>query len=203
MLRGTLLAALADERDHIEDQQLEDIVEDVMKLQGVEEVIRPDMRIGFETELGDLLRDVQDIWYDVQHSTQVFQSSFARVPGAQVACFKLRAVEPLQDGGGGTSPPNDDDDDDDGNDNDGAMLFPMVVLLGEEQTPVAMGTVVRTSQMATLIREEGRATRVVEAGPSRPKHKSRTLSLSSSVRTGQAKEAFLPRAVAPDGSSKA
>src|SRR5690242_754565 len=181
MLRGMLLAALADQRDSAEDQLSEHIVEEVMRSHGVEDVIRPEQHIGFQNELTNMLDGVMDIWYKVQHSTQVFQSNFTPVHGTQVAHFILKTVGPETDNSSRSEVHEDD--------NESVMLFPTLVLLGKQQIPVTAGTVIRKSLIASLIREEWRTARVGEpANVPRPRLKSRALSMSSSARSGRAKE---------------
>ena len=158
VLRGMLLAALEDQRDNAEEQLSEFIVEEVMKRQGVADVVRPEFYDGFVGSLENILSDVQDIWQKVQYSTQVFESSFE---GTQVADFEWKVAEPQQDNPSQGQAHEDD--------NDVVMLFPIIFLVGNEKRPITTGTIVRQSRISALIKEERRNSRPVDSGPSRPR----------------------------------
>lgn len=193
MLRGMLLAALEHQRDHAEGQMLDWIIEDVVKRQGVEIVVRPDLASAFYSSLEDILSDVQDIWAKVQYSKQVFESRFELT---QVTDFAWH-VPGLQLSDPSQAQPYDDDD-------DLVILFPTVFLVSNEKAPITTGTIVRKSRISALMKEERRHSRAAEPGPARPRQRQRTMSTNSSARNGTAREAFLSRpAGSADGPPKA
>ena len=179
-----LLDVLQSQRHVAEDSLAERIVEDVMRRHGVQDVVRPDSHEGFVSTLEDILGDVQDIWRKVQHSTLVFKSEF---DGTQATDFNW-AVSVPQSGDSSQDQTHEGDV-------DIAVLFPMLFLLGNEKRPVTSSTIIRKSQIDALIKEERRHTRSAEPGPSRPRLRQRTMSISSNARNGQAREAFLSQTV--------
>lgn len=181
VVRGMLLEVLGGERETAKTELSKRIAEEVMREQGVEQIICREDHLDFQTTLEGFSRSVQELWSVVQYSTMVFESSFGDFQGKEFdwTVANVAKSESPQ------SPIHGDDE-------DVVMLFPRISLVGNEDECIAPGTVVRKSQISTLLKEERRNVRSAEDGPSRSRQRpGRTLSMSSSVRNGPTKEPFL------------
>ncbi|KAL1603124.1 hypothetical protein SLS59_004782 [Nothophoma quercina] len=181
VVRGMLLAVLAGERENAKAELSRRIAEDVMRERGVEQIISREDHLDFVNTLEGLLSSVHELWSDVQYSTKVFESSFEDFQGKEFdwAVANVAESESTQ------SPMQGDEE-------DVVLLFPKILLVGNEDKCIAPGTIVRKSQISALFKEERRNVRSAEDGPSRARQRpGRTLSMSSSIRNGPTKEPFL------------
>jgi hypothetical protein len=187
-LRGMILSVLQDERETAEDHLIDLAIKELMRENGIEDIIPPGSNKDFVSHLKDILGDVQDIWRVAQYSKQMFASYFEhiQIPGSEWSPFKLQASKSAQ------VPTHDAED-------DCIVLFPRIYLMlpGEGLKPITTGAVLSKSQIRAMAREERDNNRSAEKKSIRSRNKSgRTLSMSTDARTGHVRDAFLSQAAA-------
>jgi hypothetical protein len=182
-LRGMILSVLHDQRESAEDYLVNQAVKELMRDDGIENIIPPALVNDFVSQLTNLLEDVQEVWRAAQYSTQIFASDFGYVQdaGSEWPQFKVETGNSKQFA---TYEVDDDP----------IVVFPRIylVLPGEEPKPITAGAVICRSQIRAMIREEREKNRSAEQTIPRARNRSgRTLSMSNDARNGLQRQAFL------------
>jgi hypothetical protein len=182
-LRGIILSVLDDQREEAEVHLVNRAVEELMRDEGVVDIISPASANEFESHLQNLLEEVQEIWRAAQYSTQVFVSDFGYIPdaGSEWPLFEVEA-------GNSTQVATHEVD------NDLVVLLPRILLVlpGKEPKRITTGAVICRSQIRAMIREEREKNRSAEQTIPRARNRSgRTLSMSNDARNGLQRQAFL------------